>query len=202
MSEALAAESSTRDQLLDATERVLVKHGQAAVTTRRIAEEAGVAHGLIRYHFGSLDDLMRAMLERSCEQILERQRALYASDTPFLEKWRTAMGYWDVDLEAGYPKLLAELMARGWNDPTWQETIGALAGAYEEMLEGAVRAAADEYHLENVDVAAMGTLLRLFQLGVLVDRVSGVDTGHERLNSVIEAWLQALGTQDTPTEGS
>ena len=202
MSEVSAAESSTRDQLLEATERVLVKHGQAAVTTRRIAEEAGVAHGLIRYHFGSLDDLMRAVLERSCEQILERQRALYASDMPFLEKWRTAMGYWDVDLAAGYPKLLAELMARSWNDPTWQEAMGALAEAYEEVLEAAVQAAADEYELENVDVEALGTLVRLFQLGVLVDRIGGVTAGHEHLNAVIEAWLRALDSQEPLIRGT
>ncbi len=202
MNETAAEASSTRDQLMSATERVLINHGQAAVTTRRIAEEAEVAHGLIRYHFGNLDGLMQATLQRACADIVERQRSLYASDVPFLDKWRTAMNYWDVDLESGYPKLLAELMARGWNDPSWQESIQDLAEAYQQMLEAAVQAAVDEYNLENVDVAAVGALLRLFQLGVLVDRVGGVTTGHEHLNSAIEQWLQALASEEPATEGT
>ena len=106
MSEAPADEVPTRDRLLDATERILIERGHSQVSTRHVAEQAGVAHGLIRYHFGSLDDLMQATLERACNQILQRQRDLYASDLAFIEKWRAAMGYIDVDLEAGFPKLL------------------------------------------------------------------------------------------------
>lgn len=194
MSEVPADEVSTRDRLLDATARVLIEQGQAKVSTRHIAEAAGVAHGLIRYHFGSLDDLMRATLERACTEILDRQRALYASERPFIEKWRAAMGFVDVDLEAGFPKLVAELIARSWNDPSWREPINQLMIDFDDMLVGAVQSAADEYGLDDAPVAALATLLRTFQLGVLIDRVSGVDHGHAHLAEVIDDWLVALAS--------
>ena len=192
MSEEPAGQRPTRDRLLDATERILIESGHSQVSTRLVAERAGVAHGLIRYHFGSLDDLMQATLERACGEILLRQRDLYASDLPFIEKWRTAMGYIDVDLEAGFPKLLAELLARSWNEPSWQPAIRQLAAGFDEVLGAAVEAATSEYGLSDIDVAALTTLLRTFQLGILVDRLSGVDSGHAHLNEVIDAWLTRL----------
>lgn len=192
MSEQPAGQRATRDRLLDATERILIEGGHSQVSTRHVAERAGVAHGLIRYHFGSLDDLMRATLERACGEILRRQRELYASDLPFIDKWRMAMGYIDVDLEAGFPKLVAELIARSWNEPSWQPVIRQTMAGFDEVLGTAVEAATGEYGLSDVDVAAFTTLLRTFQLGVLVDRLSGVDSGHAHLNEVIDAWLTRM----------
>lgn len=192
MSRGGAEGRSTRERLLDATARVLIEDGQAEVSTRRIAERAGVAHGLIRYHFGSLDELMLATLERACGQVLDRQRALYSADRPFLEKWRSAMGFIDADLEAGFPKLVAELMARSWNDLSWQPAIRRLMSDFDEVLGAAITSAVEEYGLDDADVSALATLLRTFQLGVLMDRVSGVDAGHGHLNDVIDGWLERL----------
>lgn len=192
LSEQPTGQRATRDRLLDATERILIEGGHSQVSTRHVAERAGVAHGLIRYHFGSLDDLMQATLERACGEILRRQRELYASDLPFIDKWRMAMGYIDVDLEAGFPKLVAELIARSWNEPSWQPVIRQTMAGFDEVLGAAVEAATGEYGLSDVDVAAFATLLRTFQLGVLVDRLSGVDSGHAHLNEVIDAWLTRM----------
>ena len=41
------ARSTAEKALLDAAERVLVDAGYAGITTRRLAEEAGVNHGLV-----------------------------------------------------------------------------------------------------------------------------------------------------------
>src|SRR5215468_1256958 len=75
---------------LDAAERLLVREGAAGISTRQLALEAGQNHGLVHYYFGSVDELLLQTLERFSGRILERQRALYAADTPFAEKWRTA----------------------------------------------------------------------------------------------------------------
>ena len=47
------ARSTAEEALLDAAERLLVEVGYAGITTRRLAEEAGVNHGLVHYYFGS-----------------------------------------------------------------------------------------------------------------------------------------------------
>src|SRR5690242_20364062 len=97
------------DAFLDAAERLLIRDGAAGVSTRQLAREAGQNHGLVHYYFGSIDELLLQTLERFTRRVLDRQRAMYGADVPFLEKWRAAMGYIEEDLEAGYPKVWAEL---------------------------------------------------------------------------------------------
>ena len=64
------------------------------ITTRRLAEEAGVNNGLVHYYFGSIENLLVRVLERFTDRLIVRQRAMYADpDIPFIEKWRTAMRY-------------------------------------------------------------------------------------------------------------
>src|SRR5918912_1998295 len=101
--------------LLDAAERLLIETGYAGLTTRKVAAEADVNHGLVHYYFGSIEELLFQAMERYTERLLDRQRALYAADIPFIGKWRTAMRYIDEALAAEDPKIWAELHAVAWN---------------------------------------------------------------------------------------
>ena len=111
-----AARSAAEEALLDAAERLLVDVGHAGITTRRLAEEAGVNHGLVHYYFGSNENLLVRALERFTERLIERQRELYASDVPFVEKWRTAMRYL-VSEDVAYEKVWLELQALALERP-------------------------------------------------------------------------------------
>ena len=55
------------DALLDAAERLLVEVGHARITTRRVAQEASVNHGLVHYYFGSMENLLVRVLGESLE---------------------------------------------------------------------------------------------------------------------------------------
>ena len=57
--------------MLDAAERLLVDVGYAGITTRRLAEEAGVNHGLVHYYFGSVENLLVRALERFTERLID-----------------------------------------------------------------------------------------------------------------------------------
>src|SRR6266478_1264151 len=110
-----SARATAEDALLDAAERLLVDIGYAGITTRRLAEEAGVNHGLVHYYFGSNENLLVRALERFTERLVARQRELYAADVPFIEKWRTAMRYLTSD-DATYEKIWLELQALAMNN--------------------------------------------------------------------------------------
>ncbi|HEX6338917.1 MAG TPA: TetR family transcriptional regulator [Jiangellaceae bacterium] len=191
-SQARATTHSTAEALLDATERLLVTAGQAGVSTRRVAEEAGQPHGLIRYHFGSLEALMLQVLERASSRILERQRALYGGDRSFVEKWRQAMGYIETDLADGFPKITAELFAKAWNEPAFREGLRQTMAAFTDMLADAVAGAAQEYELDlsGDDVLAVATLIRTFQIGILVERLADIDIGHAELTAALDRALE------------
>ena len=74
-----AARSAAEEALLDAAERLLVDVGHAGITTRRLAEEAGVNHGLVHYYFGSNESLLDARA-RALHRAADRRGS--ASCTP------------------------------------------------------------------------------------------------------------------------
>src|SRR3954470_12166748 len=121
------------EAFLDAAERLLIDVGHGGITTRRLASEAGLNQGLVHYYFGSLNEVLLQALQRFTERLIERQRAMYEADVPFIEKWRRAMEYLEQDLAAGYPKILLELQALGWNRP---EIRDRLAHAHAEWGGG------------------------------------------------------------------
>jgi TetR/AcrR family transcriptional regulator, regulator of biofilm formation and stress response len=61
-----------REQILDATLRVIGRSGRQAVTHRAVAEEAGVPLGSTTYYFDSRDDLLQQALEHVSASEVER----------------------------------------------------------------------------------------------------------------------------------
>jgi AcrR family transcriptional regulator len=84
----IGAESSkTRAALLDATEQLMLEEGYAAVSSRRIAQKAGLKPQLVHYYFRTMDDLFLAAFRRRAESGLERQAQAVASDQPLRALW-------------------------------------------------------------------------------------------------------------------
>ena len=183
-----AARSAAEDALLDAAERLLVDVGYSGITTRRLAEEAGLNHGLVHYYFGSIENLLIRTLERFTERLVERQRAMYAADAPFIEKWRTAMRYL-VEEDVRYEKVWLELQALGWNRPEMRERLAAVEGEWRSVLLDAFAAARDEAGLD-IPVDALVSLVVTFNLGIMIERLSGITTGHAELLGWIDDFLE------------
>ena len=190
--------ASPRDVLLDAAERLLVTEGHAAVSTRRLAEEAGLNHGLIHYYFGSMEELLVQVLERFTQGLIERQRQMYARDVPFIEKWRTAMAYLDEDAGSGYQKLWLELQALAWNRPELRDRVARVNASWRAVLTEAFESAVDELGLEpTVPVDAVVSLVMTFNQGLILERLSGVTEGHRELLTTIDRWLSsAVGNRE------
>ena len=182
------------EALLDAAERLLVSEGRDGLTTRRVARAAGVNQGLVYHHFGSLEELMLAVLERFTDRLIERQRAMYARAVPFREKWLEAMGYMEADLAAGYPKVWLELQALGWNRPELRSRVAGVNEAWRNVLRDAFAEAREEYGLteEQLPLEAAVSLVMTFTQGVEVERLSGISTGHAELVQWFDSWLLAM----------
>jgi AcrR family transcriptional regulator len=188
------AESNVTQRFLDAAERLLVEVGYANISTRRLAEEAGVNHGLVHYYFGSMEHLFVAVLERYTERLIVRQRAMYAADVPFIEKWRTAMSFLDEDRVSGYQKIWLELQALAWNRPELRERLAWVRGQWTEVLTEAFAKAMEEYGLdtERFPVKAVVALVGTFNEGIILERLGGITEGHAELLDMIDRWLMEL----------
>ena len=179
---------STEAALLDAAERLLVEIGYARLTTRRLAQAAGVNQGLVHYHFGSMENLLVRVLERFTGRLIERQRAMYAADAPFLEKWRRAMGFLDDDFASGYQKVWFELQAVAWNRPELRGQVAAVTDEWRDVLTEAFALARRE-HAIDMPVDALVALVATFNQGMIVERLCGIETGHRALVDWIDAML-------------
>jgi AcrR family transcriptional regulator len=184
-----AARSAAEEALLDAAERLLVDVGYAGITTRRLAEEAGVNHGLVHYYFGSNENLLVRALERFTERLISRQRELYAADMPFVDKWRTAMRYL-VSEDVTYEKVWLELQALGWNHPDLRERLARVNGEWRAVLTDAFREPHRELGIE-MPLDAVVSLVMTFNLGMIVERLGGIETGHEALLDWTDRWLSS-----------
>ena len=182
------ARSQAEAALLDAAERLLVQHGHAGITTRRLAAEAGVNHGLVHYYFGSLENLLLRVLERFTDVMIARQRELYAADVPFLDKWRTAMRYLEADRD--YQKIWCELQALAWNRPEVREPVARVNEAWRSVLTEAFAEPHRRYGIE-MPLDALVSLVITFNEGVILERLSGVTSGHAELLDWIDSWLAA-----------
>jgi AcrR family transcriptional regulator len=175
--------------LLDAAERLLIDVGYSGVTTRRIAEEAGVNHGLVHYYFGSIENLLARTLERFTERLVVRQREMYAADIPFLEKWRTAMRYL-VEEDVRYEKVWLELSALSWNRPELRERVAHVNGEWRAVLTEAFAEPRERLGID-MPLDALVALVVTFNVGIAVERLSGVTEGHEELLEWIDRWLSS-----------
>jgi AcrR family transcriptional regulator len=175
------------EALLDAAERLLLSAGHAGITTRRLAEEAQVNHGLVHYYFGSMENLLLRVLERFTERLTARQRALYAADIPFIAKWRQAMNYL-VGEDVKYQKVWLELQALSWNRPELREGIASINAEWRAVLLEAFAEPRERYGIE-MPLEALVSLVMTFNEGIMLERAQGITDGHKELLAWIDGWL-------------
>lgn len=180
------------DRFLDAAERLLVEIGYPAISTRRLAEAAGANHGLVHYYFGSMEELFLRVLERFTDRLVARQREMYASPAPYVEKWREAMKYLDEDRP--YQKIWWELQAMAWNRPEYRERIGQVHAGWCDAMRDAVAESLSKYRLDDGPLSAEAwvTLIVTVNEGLILERLSGIERGHGELLEGIERWLSSL----------
>jgi TetR/AcrR family transcriptional regulator len=188
MAQASVARHDTEAAFLDAAERLLVRDGYAAITTRKLAAEARANHGLVHYYFGSMENLLARVLERFTERIIARQRTMYAApEVPFVEKWRTAMRYLDADRE--YQKVWYELQALAWNRPDLRERVAHVDAEWRAVLTEALAEPRERYGVK-MPLEALVALVITFNEGIIFERLSGIETGQAELLAWIDRWIQ------------
>ena len=65
----------TRQNILDAAERLFSRYGFAATSLRRVTRDAGVNLAAVNYHFGSKEALVAAVFERRLEPLIHGRLA-------------------------------------------------------------------------------------------------------------------------------
>jgi AcrR family transcriptional regulator len=181
--------------LMDAAERLLYEVGYAGVTTRAVAEAAGVNHGLVHYYFGSMEELLTQTLARFVEQLAQALEGLYADPKlTFAEKWRLGSQFWVNEPTSRFPKILLELLAMGWNKPALQSQLTEVHARFRTIFEHHFGQALRDYGLDETQfpLKVIVAAVTSFQLGLIVEGLSGVEQGHQELLDWIQLWIDDL----------
>jgi AcrR family transcriptional regulator len=131
----------THTLILDAARSRLLADGYAGLSTRKVAEEAGVPLSQLHYHFGSKQGLILALFEEENQRRLERQRRMYAEDLPLWQRYEQACDFLEDDLDSGYVRVLQEMLAAGWSNAELGTAVRELLGGWFALLTEVAREA-------------------------------------------------------------
>jgi len=123
------AREDKRRRLLEAAVRVFARAGYHGSRVGDIAEEAGVAHGLLYHYFSSKEEVLRTIFRENWGELLERFRAVEGSDEPADEKLegiaKILLRTWRND-----PDLVTVMVREVARSRHLQEEVGAVREAF------------------------------------------------------------------------
>jgi TetR/AcrR family fatty acid metabolism transcriptional regulator len=126
-----------RRQILDAAVRVFARSGFHGARVGDVAEEAGVAYGLVYHYFKSKEELLETIFRDTWTQMLARVREVEASGVPASEQVRQVTALllrtWRRD-----PDLVRVLVREVTRSPHVQQEIEEISEAMK-ALEGIIR---------------------------------------------------------------
>ena len=116
------AQEERRRQILDAAVRVFARSGYHRSRVGDIAEEAGVAHGLLYHYFSSKEEVLQTVFRENWGELIERFRSVEATNEPAQEKL------------AG----IAKILLRTWRNDPDLVTVMVREVARSQQLQGQV----------------------------------------------------------------
>ncbi|MGO9458282.1 MAG: TetR/AcrR family transcriptional regulator [Acidimicrobiales bacterium] len=182
-----AESSASRGLLLDAALRLMVDEGYAAVTSRRVAAEAGLKPQLVHYYFRTMDDLFVAVVRRGAAQNLERQARALSSPQPL-------RALWELNSDPTGTTLLTELAALANHRKAVRSELAAFAEQFRRQQEDALPGILERCGLgaEIVPPLAAPVILTGLTRIIGVEKDLGLTTGHTELRELVERWLDTV----------
>jgi AcrR family transcriptional regulator len=188
------AGDATRKALLDAAEELLISKGAAAITTRKVADRAGVNQALVHYHFGTIEQLLLAVLERVSVQVKERSEGIYRSEGSFMQGWFEEMeAMITSDFERGWGKIWLENLTLAANRPKIGKQYVKTSTMTRKLHERHVSDMLEQYGVDQAEFPAQAivTLLDAITSKLILDRLVGIKAGHSELLGVLHRiWEQ------------
>jgi AcrR family transcriptional regulator len=180
----------TRDRIVDAVLETLKKEGFAGATSRAIARAGGFNQALIFYHFGSLDGLLLAALDKTSAERLERYREAVDRAGSAEELAEVAATVYAEDRDRGHMTVVSQMVAGSVARPELAREVVARMEPWIELCEDALRKAlAGSPVAEAIPLRDLAYAVVTFYLGLNV--LTHLDEDRERTEAVV-AQLQRL----------
>jgi AcrR family transcriptional regulator len=186
---------NTAGRIIEAARACLLADGYAALSTRRVAEQAGVPLSQIHYHFGGKQGVILALLDHENQQLVERQVRMYGAETPLWKRYEQACDFLDDDLASGYVRVLQEMIAAGWSDPLVAARVSSMLEAWFFVLVQVATEAEERFgSLGPMRPSDVAGLIALSFLGGEAVILLGGETGEDGgWSNRVRGWLRSIG---------
>jgi len=140
----------TKAQIVAAAGETLKARGFAGTSTRAIAATGGFNPGLIFYYYGSLHELLVAVLAESSAARLARYRSAVEDAATIAELFVVLRWIYREDYETGYVRVVSELVAGGIAHRELGPRVVELMEPWIELAEGAIERALTDSPFEQM----------------------------------------------------
>ncbi|MFT3964776.1 MAG: helix-turn-helix domain-containing protein [Sphingobium sp.] len=170
--------------MIEAAERILTEEGCAALTAGKLAQCVGLSRLSVHYYFGTIDELIVAVLDR-------RGDILHAEIADLPERANPLRAAWERRARA--TTFTFEIMVLGLRRPLVKEALHrhllALRSSFSRSIKGFFERVGTPPPLEP---DAMATAFLAVSQAITMDISMGIDTGHRALVQTVETWLDVM----------
>jgi TetR/AcrR family transcriptional regulator, repressor for uid operon len=170
-----------RREIIDAARACFLRAGFHRTTTDEICREANITPGGLYHYFGSKEELIAAVIERTAEEAVERMRGLIAEAMDAESAFRQVSELFsetmqDPDIDNA-TRLELEIWVEGLKNERLFEKSRRAWTMRMGWLEALIRRGIDDgiYDAEVVDPHAMASLLMSIFMGLRLGRLMGED---------------------------
>ena len=192
-----AEDSESRAALLDATEQLMLEEGYAAVSSRRVAQVAGLKPQLVHYYFRTMDDLFLAAFRRRAEGALKRQARAF-------EPGRSLRALWALTDDPKSTALTMEFAALANHRKSIRTEIARYAELFRSRQTEILSQIMEEHGVDTEGfppIAVMVLITGVSQI-LVMEEALGMSAGHAETRALVERCIVELEGGHTPSDPS
>ncbi|MGH3970143.1 MAG: TetR/AcrR family transcriptional regulator [Mycobacterium sp.] len=182
-----APDAKNRSVLLDAAEQVMLEEGYAAVTSRRVAQQAALKPQLVHYYFRTMDELFLAAFRRRGEEGLALQAQALQAPQPL---W----ALWQFSIDPAATALTMEYVALANHRKALRAEIAYYAERFRDEQRKAVSAVLAGYGMDPAAVPPVvwSVLITSVSRVLVMEQALGVSAGHAETVAFVQRYLRRL----------
>jgi AcrR family transcriptional regulator len=175
--------NTTAETILAAALETLKTAGFAGATSRAIARTGDFNQALVFYHYGSLEALLGAALQRTSEERLAHYRERVGSVDTLDQLVPVMVALWEEDKAAGHVRVVSQMVAGSINRPELGATMTALMEPWIDLAEETIARVMPA----GFPAAEAAYAIVLFYLGV--NLATHLDPEHARADALFSRAL-------------
>ncbi len=167
---------ASRDNILIAAERLLVRTGPQSLRLADVAKEAGVANATVLHHFGTIDGVQAALMEKMIDELVSGLLAMDVPADPRAARAAALQNLFDAFETKGAARLAAWLEMTGES-----RRLRTVREAVQTVIRHKIGAAeADEGRLEDAILISVILAIGVGLFGPTLGELLGKPKGRAR----------------------